>query len=94
MVYREGSKKTSRSFVVFVLPNGLDHSRLGITTSRKIGPAHDRNRIRRRVREILRPVWSRVPAGMDIVVNPRRHVSVDPFAELRSELLSVLGVAL
>jgi ribonuclease P protein component len=92
-VYKGGAKKVSRSFVVFVLANGLEHSRVGLTTPRKIGVAVKRNRIRRRVREILRLAWASVPRGVDIVVNPRHSACVREFDELRTELLSLLGVA-
>jgi ribonuclease P protein component len=90
-VYKRGAKKASRSFVVFMLPNGLEYSRFGLTTPRKLGPAHDRNRIRRRIREILRTAWDLLPRGFDIVVNPRSSACTRSFVELKSELLSLLG---
>ena len=77
-----------------MLANGLDHSRVGLTTPRKIGVAVVRNRIRRRVREILRAAWTSVPRGVDIVVNPRQSACTREFGELRTELLSLLGAAL
>ena len=91
-VYKRGARKDSRSFAVFLLANGLDHSRVGLTTPRKIGMAVTRNRIRRRVREILRAAWPFVPGGFDIVVNPRRSAIERGFSDLRTELLSLLGV--
>jgi ribonuclease P protein component len=81
----------SRSFVVFILPNDGSASRFGLTTSRKVGRAHERNRIRRRVREILRTARQSLPTGMDVVVNPRRSVNERAFEELRSELVSLLA---
>ena len=93
-VYKGGERRDSRSFVVFLLANGLGSSRVGLTTSRKIGIAVERNRIRRRIREILRLAWPLVPVGVDIVVNPRRSAGGREFAELRAELLSLLGVSL
>ena len=81
----------SRSFVVFAVANGLEYSRFGMTTPRKLGPAHDRNRIRRRVREIIRNSQSLLPAGLDIVLNPRRSAFDREFGELRTELLSLFG---
>jgi len=92
-VYKRGARKDSRSFAVFLLANGLDHSRVGLTTPRKIGMAVTRNRIRRRVREILRAAWPLLPRGFDIVVNPRRSASERQFSDLKMELLSVLGVS-
>lgn len=83
----------SRSFVVFMLANGLTHSRVGLTTPRKLGKAVVRNRIRRRVREILRRSWDSIPSGKDIVVNPRSNASAREFDELKNELLTLLGAA-
>jgi ribonuclease P protein component len=91
-VYEKGAKKVSRAFVVFMLPNGLTYSRFGMTTPRKLGKAHDRNRIRRRIREILRSSRELIPVGHDFVVNPRRASIDQAFLELRSELLTLLGV--
>jgi ribonuclease P protein component len=78
---------------VFQLANGLDHSRVGLTTSRRIGIAVERNRIRRRIREILRRASTQIPHGVDIVVNPRRSAVGRDFADLRAELLMLLGVS-
>ena len=90
-VYEKGTKRSSRSFVLFALPNSLGHNRFGLTTPRKLGKAHERNRIRRRVREILRTAAPPVGHGFDFVVNPRRTVYERDFHELRSELLTLLG---
>ena len=92
-VYQRGAKKISRSFVVFMLANGREYSRFGLTTPRKLGPAHERNRIKRRVREILRHSRSVIPQGFDIVVNPRRSAHDRDFSELQSELVALLGGA-
>lgn len=93
-VYKGGARKDSRSFVVFVLANGLEYSRVGLTTPRKLGLAVQRNRIRRRIREILRAAWPYIPRGVDVVINPRRSACEREFAELRTELLTLLGVSI
>jgi ribonuclease P protein component len=90
-VYTKGTKRISRSFVVFLMPNGLGHSRIGLTTPRKLGKAHDRNRIRRRVREIFRTSQTLIPPGFDFVVNPRGPASGREFQDLRAELIALLG---
>ena len=90
-VYQGGAKRISRSFVLFVLKNNLAHSRFGLTTPRKLGKAHDRNRLRRRVREILRTSRPAIPDGFDFVVNPRRSAIVRDFEDLRGELVALLG---
>ena len=90
-VYDDGVRKVSRSFVLFAIPNGLNYSRFGFTTPRKLGKAHDRNRIKRRVREILRTSLSEIPTGFDFVLNPRRCAADSDFGRLRNELVTLLG---
>lgn len=80
----------SRSFVLFVLKNGYDYSRFGLTTPRKLGKAHDRNRIKRRVREILRTGRQSIPPGFDYVINPKRSSIERDFVQLQNELLALL----
>jgi ribonuclease P protein component len=92
-VYQMGVKRVSRSFMLFELSNGGEYSRFGLTTSRKLGKAHDRNRIRRRVKEILRASRLDIPQGFDYVVNPRRSALDRDFQLLRSELLALFGAA-
>lgn len=89
-VYAEGVKRASPSFVLFARGNGLQLSRFGVTTPRKLGKAHERNRIKRRVREIIRLSQPMLPKGFDFVINPRRSASRRDFTELRRELLQLV----
>ena len=62
-----------------------------MTTPRKLGKAHERNTIKRKVREILRTSRTRLQRGVDIVVNPKRAALNRTFDELRAELMALLG---
>lgn len=66
--YASGVKIVRRPFVLFARPNGLEHGRLGVTATRKIGNAVIRNRARRLVREAYRKVRDSLPGGHDFVV--------------------------
>lgn len=66
--YSEGAKVVSAAFAMFVRPNGLDHSRIGVTATRKLGKHVTRNRARRLVREAFRMHQHDFPPGLDIVV--------------------------
>jgi ribonuclease P protein component len=58
--------------VVHAVPNGLPHSRLGISVPRKLTrKAVVRNRLKRCIREAFRISKSALPAGLDLIVVPR-----------------------
>lgn len=67
-------------------PNSQGHARTGIVVPRFGNTAVARNRLRRRVREILRrELLASLPA-VDVVVRARRDAYTAAFAELRAEL--------
>jgi ribonuclease P protein component len=89
-VYREGRRRSSREFTLFVRPNGLDISRFGWSIKKALGNAVRRNRIRRRLREIFRLHRGEIATGWDIVVHPRTTVATADFPELAQEMLKLL----
>lgn len=74
-VYREGKRHFSPNMTVFFLPRveppaaGL---RIGLTVSKALGGAVDRNRIRRRMREAVRVTRPVNAPAIDVVINPKR----------------------
>jgi ribonuclease P protein component len=89
-VYRNGRRRSSRQFTVFFAANGLGESRFGMSVGRALGGAVVRNRIRRRVREVLRLHRVEIPSGWDIIVHPRASVAKAGFASLGDELLGLV----
>ena len=71
-LYRSGKSLVTPWIVVYFRYNHLDVSRLGITTSKKIGGAVQRNRARRIVKEAYRILEPRLKKGFDIVIVVRR----------------------
>ena len=91
LVYDKGRSWASGVVVMRALPNGLDVSRYGFTVSRRVGKAVVRNRVRRRLREILR----RTPLepGWDIVFIARLPAARADYASLERSVGGLLGRA-
>ena len=89
-VYREGRRRTSREFTIFLRPNGLEISRFGWSIKKALGNAVRRNRIRRRLREILRLHRQEIATGWDIVIHPRSTAATAEFSPLADELVKLV----
>ena len=89
-VYRAGRRKSSREFTIFLRPNGLGISRFGWSIKKTLGSAVRRNRIRRRLREIVRLHRQEIAPGWDIVIHPRSSAATANFSALAAELLRLI----
>lgn len=89
-VYRAGKRFSTSHFTVFVRSNELAVSRFGFSIKKVLGGAVVRNRIRRRVREIVRCHRQEIPAGWDIVIHPKSSVGKAPFVALTEDLVRLL----
>jgi ribonuclease P protein component len=67
-----------------------DLPRFAVVASRRVGPATDRNRLKRRLREIFREHQHVIPADTDIVVTFRQGASTFSFAELKRHFTAAL----
>lgn len=88
--YRNGRRRHGKFATLFVAPSSHGSPRLGITATRKVGPAVVRNRLKRRVREIYRR-WNRrfdLPA-VDLVVHLKPVAAEAGFGELEKDLWSL-----
>jgi ribonuclease P protein component len=72
-VQRSGKKLHSRAFIGLVLLQNIGTPRLGITTSKRLGNAVERNRIRRLAREAFRRSWMTVPINVDLVLIAKKQ---------------------
>jgi len=88
-VYETGRKFFSRYSVLFVASNGLPHSRIGITATKKLGKAIVRNRLKRWTREVYRRQREPLgldPRSLDVVVNVKPNAAEASFQEFSQDL--------
>ncbi|MGH9864317.1 MAG: ribonuclease P protein component [Candidatus Acidiferrales bacterium] len=89
-VYREGRRRSNATFLIFLRANGLERDRFGMSVKKALGNAVVRNRIRRRIREVLRLHREEILPGWDVVIHPSRSVETLEFTKLETELLALL----
>jgi ribonuclease P protein component len=68
-------------------------ARVGLTAGKVLGKAHERNRIKRRMREALRRHVALLPVGCDLILHPRRNVITIEFGKLEAEIVRILHQA-
>ncbi len=94
---REGRAFPSRYLLMSVLPNGLPHNRYGFITSKQLGNAVKRNRVRRLLREAVRLLHPRLRVGYDVVFVARHAIVEETFATVQrivDELCRQAGLVL
>jgi ribonuclease P protein component len=92
----DGTRTSGRWFVVQARRRAEDGAiRIGFTVSRHVGNAVERNRVRRRLREIVRLSTAagtgQLRPGHDYVLIGRRAALVAPFGEMMQELDTALS---
>jgi len=88
-VYDRRRSVSDGYLIVYGRENGLPYLRLGMSVSRKLGRATHRNRLRRLYREAFRLSRHEMPAGLDLVLIPRRPEH-PPLEELKRSLVRLV----
>jgi ribonuclease P protein component len=89
-VYERRRSASDAWLLIYGCENGLPYSRLGLSVSRKVGPAVHRNRLRRLYREAFRLTRQSMPTGLDLILIPRTPVE-PPLEELKKSLPRLVG---
>lgn len=97
-VFRQGRSVANRVLVLYAFPRPEDgEPRLGLSVSRKVGGAVDRNRVKRLLREAFARESHALPDGYDIVIVARPEARVvaerDGLRGIRAALAELIAKA-
>lgn len=87
-IIHDNKKVSSLGYVIYFKKNEIDHSRVGISTSKRLGNAVVRNRIRRQVRVMARDIIS-LNQNMDYVIIVRNSYLSRTYQQNYAELLKL-----
>ncbi len=86
-VYKNGKSYGNKLFVMYVLKNGTEGNRIGISVSKKVGNSVIRHRVKRLVLENYRLQEKVFNRGLDIVVIARPGAATASFVEVERALM-------
>lgn len=86
-VQSQGRRIPTPHFLLIYLPRPHQGPKLGITVTKKVGTAVQRNRVKRLVREVFRQHRPQFPDGCELVVIARRGAPTLGYEQVRDELL-------
>ena len=87
---RHGTARSSRLLVLRSLRTGRPETRVGLSTPRALGGAVQRNRVRRRLRELIRERHETIGQGWDLLLIARPEAATASHEDLRAALGSLL----
>jgi ribonuclease P protein component len=90
-VYSQGRSWANGPVVMKAVPNGLSFSRYGLSVGRRVGNAVVRNRVKRRLRDILRNKY--IVSGFDIVLLAKASAAATSYQSIDNAVASVLARA-
>ena len=92
VVYRNGKSYANKYLVMYVMENGLERNRIGISASKKVGNSVIRHHLTRLIRESYRLHEDMFNSGLDIVVIARGTARDASFHQISSALKHLGGL--
>jgi ribonuclease P protein component len=87
---RQGIARSNQLLALRALRTDGPETRLGLSTPRNVGGAVERNRLRRRLRELMRARRAELGVGWDLLLIARPEAGRATYAELGEALASLL----
>jgi len=89
-VRRFGKSYAHPLIVLIIQPGELTFSRFGVSAGRSVGNAVRRNRAKRQIREIIRPLIPEIQSGWDIVILARSAIAQANYQEIDTAINELL----
>ena len=92
-VYKSGEHFSGEHIVLYVVSSKTKNIKVGLAVTRKIGHAVVRNRVRRRLREIVKKQVPNLKQNYNIIVVARENVINASFEKLTNEFIKLIKKA-
>lgn len=90
-LYTSGKPVHLDHVTLVYLPTKKRKLKVGFSVSKKVGKAHTRNAVKRRLRVIVRDLISSLPDNFNMVIIAKAGIDKLSFSELKSEVLKVFN---
>ena len=91
-VYKKPKAYYNRDFTVLIRDNKTKNPRFGFSIGKSVGKAVVRNKLKRRLREIVRLNYSNIN-NVDIVIIPKKHTADFDYKRLEKSFKNVIKKA-
>jgi len=89
-VISKNNVKKSNEYIVYINKNNLNHTRIGISVSSKLGNAIIRNKIKRQIKTICNQILD-LSKNLDIVIIAREEFKNKTYQENLNSLKAIIG---
>lgn len=90
-IMRNGKKYQSENFSIYILNNDLNYNRYGISISKKLGNAVERNKFKRQIRDII-DNYNIKFNGFDIILIGRLRLKDRKYIEIKEDIAKIFDL--
>lgn len=92
-VYKRGRSYGNSIMVLYVCKNKLDYNRVGFSVSKKVGNSVERNKVKRRMKEVYRLNTDKLKNGFDLIFIPKKNTVKASYLDIQSAMLHLLSIS-